>query len=197
MTRARRILVKGASGSGKSTLGAVLARHLEVPYIELDALQHGPNWAEASAAELQQRVLHMVDDDRGWVVDGNYESKLGTLLLDRAELIVWLDLPLRTKLGRLVLRSARRLFRNQELWNGNRESLRGVFWGREALFPWTARCHFRDRRDWPGLLAGRPLVRLRTAREVELWLADFSALLAGEDQCARQFEREPNRARAE
>jgi len=54
-------------------------------------LNHGPNWAEASAAELRAKVDAALDDRRGWVVDGNYERKLGNILLERAELIVWLD----------------------------------------------------------------------------------------------------------
>ena len=29
----------------------------------------------------------------GWVIDGNYESKLGELVLGQADTIVWLDLP--------------------------------------------------------------------------------------------------------
>jgi len=169
----RRILIKGACGAGKSTLGFQLAERLDLPRVELDALYHGPNWAAASAKDLQARVLAVLDDDRGWVVDGNYDSKLGTLVLDRAELIVWLDLPLRTKLLRLVHRTARRLLRNEELWNGNRETLRGAFWGGDALFPWAVRTHFRHRRVWPGQLAGRTFVRLRSAREVDAWLYNF------------------------
>ena len=77
---ARRSLVKGGSGSGKSTLGGALARHLDLPYVELelDALHHGPNWTAASSELLRERILQRIDDARGWVVDGNYESKLGT-----------------------------------------------------------------------------------------------------------------------
>jgi adenylate kinase family enzyme len=169
----RRILIKGACGAGKSTLGARLASRLELPWIELDSLHHGPNWAAASPAELRARVLARLDDERGWVVDGNYDSKLGTLLLDRAELIVWLDLPLRTKLLRLVHRTAGRVFRQEELWNGNRETLRGAFWGSDALFPWAVRTHFRHRRLWPQTLANRTFVRLRSAGEVDAWFSEF------------------------
>jgi GNAT superfamily N-acetyltransferase len=171
--RARRIVVKGGSGAGKSTMGLALSRHLGVPYVELDALHHGPSWTAASASELQASVLNALDDDSGWVVDGNYESKLGTLVLDRAELIVWLDLPLRTKLQRLVRRTAGRWLSKQELWNGNRETFKDAFWGPEALFPWAIRSHFRHRGRWPGELDGRTVVRLSTAREADVWLADF------------------------
>jgi adenylate kinase family enzyme len=170
---ARRILIKGACGAGKSTLGFQLAERLGLPRVELDALHHGPNWAAASATELQARVLAALDDGRGWVVDGNYDNKLGTLIVDRAELIVWLDLPLRTKLMRLVRRTTRRVVRSEELWNGNRETVKGAFWGRDALFPWAVRAHFRHRRNWPRQLAGRAVIRLRSPREVDAWLSDF------------------------
>jgi hypothetical protein len=169
----QRIVVKGASGAGKSTLARQLAARIGVPHVELDALHHGPHWRAASAAELQAKVQAALDDARGWVVDGNYDSKLDRLVLDRAELIVWLDLPLRTKVRRLLFRTTRRWLRNEELWNGNRESLKGALWGADALFPWALRSHFRQRRSWPRLFAGRPAVRLRSPREVERWLSEF------------------------
>ena len=115
----------------------------------------------------------MLDDAQGWVVDGNYERKLGTLVLDRAELVVWLDLPLVTKLRRLAVRTGGRIVRREQLWNGNRESLRGALWGRESLFAWMVRSHFRDRRECPALLGGREVVRLRTAAEADAWLGRF------------------------
>lgn len=52
----RRVNVKGTSGSGKSTFGRELARRLAVPYVELDALHHGPNWTEAAPEEFRARV---------------------------------------------------------------------------------------------------------------------------------------------
>ena len=151
-----------------------LARCLELPFVELDALHHGPSWQAASASELQARVLQAIDDERGWVADGNYDDKLGTLLLDRADTVVWLDLPLAIKLARLARRTARRWWRAEELWHGNRESLKGAFWGADALFAWAVRSHFSNARNWPARLAGRPLVRLRTPAEVASWLSEVT-----------------------
>ena len=172
---AMRVLVIGGSGAGKSTLGRILARRLGVSYVELDALHHGPNWKAATAQELTARVHGAIDGALGWVVDGHYGNKLGTLLLDRAELIIWLDLPLHTKLRRLARRTALRWFWNEELWNGNRETLKDALWGTDALIPWAIRSHFRQRRQLPVQLAGRSFVRLRTAREADRWLAEFCA----------------------
>jgi hypothetical protein len=172
---ARRIWVKGASGSGKTTLARTLAQRLGLEHVELDALHHDPGWTPAPAPVLQARVSAALRDAQGWVVDGNYDGKLGAMVRDRAELIVWLDLPLCTHLARLARRTFGRLRSGEELWNGNRESLKGAFWGGDALFPWAVRTHFRYRSEWPRLLAGLPHVRLRSPSEVEAWLAQASA----------------------
>ena len=82
-------------------MAARLAERLGVPHIELDALHHGPNWQEATAEELRARVEEALAGLDGWVADGNYMGKLGTWLIDQADTIVWLDLPLRTLLPRI------------------------------------------------------------------------------------------------
>ena len=169
----RRILVVGASGNGKTTVARALAARLGAPHVELDALHHGPNWSAPSAEEFRAVVGPHVDGD-AWVVDGDYSSKLGDLVLERADTVVWLDQPLPLILWRLWPRTYRRIRRREELWNGNRESWRGAFWGRESLFAWTIRSYFRKRRTFPAWFARHPqlrVVRLRSPREVERWLA--------------------------
>jgi adenylate kinase family enzyme len=168
----KQVSVKGTSGSGKSIFSAELAQCLGVPYVELDALHHGPNWAEPTDEEFQARVREaMAAAPDGWVIDGNYDAKLGNLVLDAADTIVWLDLPLRLKLRRLWRRSVHRIRGKVELWSGNRESWRDAFWGRESLFAWKVRAHFRHRRHWPRRFGGDPrLVRLRSANEARRWL---------------------------
>jgi adenylate kinase family enzyme len=169
-----RVSVVGPSGSGKTTVARCLATLLDVPFVELDALHWGPNWSQASAEELRTRVLAAIDGQKGWVVDGSYHSKLGDLVLQRADTLVWLDLPLRICLARLLRRTLERMRGDVELWSGNRETWRGAFWGRESLFSWTIRHFRRQRRIWPERLARHPdlnLVRLRTPREVSAFLS--------------------------
>jgi adenylate kinase family enzyme len=167
----RRVNVKGISGSGKSTFAQELARRLDLPYVELDALHHGPNWTEATAEELRARLDAVLEPLDGWVVDGNYLAKLGTYLLDQADTIVWLDLPLRTSLRRLWRRHRTRIRDRVELWNGNRETWRNAFLGWNALFPYTIHAHIRRHWEWQPQFEGRPLVRLRSQSEVDAWLA--------------------------
>jgi adenylate kinase family enzyme len=162
-------VIASASGNGKTTLGRELARRLDVPFVEVDSLVHGPNWVETPDDELRAQMEPIVASD-GWVIDGTYRGKLGDLVLAHADTVVWLDLPIRVWLPRLVRRTYRRLRGREELWNGNTESLRSALWGRESLFAWALRMHFGRRRRYPVELAAFPVVRLRSPREVERWL---------------------------
>lgn len=174
--RPRRINVRGASGVGKSTLSAALAEQLELPYVELDALHHGPNWSEPTIEEFRARVCTAMEAaPEGWVIDGSYDSKLGDMVVAAADTLVWLDLPLRITFPRLWRRTMYRLRHEVELWNGNRETWRDQFASRESIFLWTIRAHRRHQREWPSRFAHHPgLVRLRSDAEVRRWLAELS-----------------------
>lgn len=172
---ARRISVVGNPGSGKTATSLAIAERLGLPHVELDALFHGPNWSAPQKDEFRRRVSGTLDTLDGWVADGNYSGYLGPLVLERAELLLWLDLPLRVCLRRLWTRTLRRIRTREELWDAkNRESFKNVFLARDSLFLWTLKAHFGHRREWPARFAAQPhleVVRLRTPREVEGWLA--------------------------
>jgi adenylate kinase family enzyme len=169
----RRVAVIGGSSVGKTTLSKELARRLGVPHIEIDALHHDPGWTEASADVLQARVdAAMAAAPDGWVADGNYHGKLGVSVLERADTLVFLDLPYRTALRRVTWRTFRRLLSREELWNGNRETLRNTF-GRQSIVLWVITQHGKYREKWPERYAALPhleVVRLRSARAVRDWL---------------------------
>ena len=164
-------IIASASGNGKTTLGRALAARLGVRFVELDALVHGPGWAETPDDELKA-TLHPILAADGWVVDGNYHGKIGNLVLDAADTIVWLDLPTRVWLPRLARRTWRRVVRHEPMWNGNRETWRDAVWGRESLFGYALTQQPRRRREYPRRLAGMPVARLRSPREVDRWLAN-------------------------
>lgn len=86
-------IVASCSGNGRTTLDRELARRSQVPFVELDALVHGPTGRETPADE--DRAGGAMVASEGWVLDGTYERKLGTLVLDAADTAVRLDLPIR------------------------------------------------------------------------------------------------------
>jgi adenylate kinase family enzyme len=132
----RRVSVIGSSGSGKTTLARQLARLIEAPHVELDALNHQAGWQPLPRHELVTRVTALITAD-SWVVDGNYS--LRDVLWPAADTVVWLDLPRPTVVRQLVGRSIKRVVTRQELWNGNRESLRtSLSWNPDtSLIRWS------------------------------------------------------------
>ena len=171
----RRFSVAGTSGSGKSTTGRAIAARLGLPYVELDALYHGPNWSEPPPEEFRSRILDALEGLDGWVVDGNYHTPTGELVLERADTFVWLDLPLHVALRRLWWRTWGRILRREELWSsGNRERIWTGFLMRNSLVHWAIKSHVRQRRELPSRLARHghlQIVHLRSPREVERWLS--------------------------
>jgi hypothetical protein len=163
-----------ASGSGKTTVGRELARRLGVPFVELDALVHGPNWTETPDDELRE-LLAPVLAGEGWVIDGGYRRKIGDLVLGQADVVVWIDLPLHVWLPRLLRRTGRRLSGREEIWNGNRESVKGAIGGWNALIPYAIRMHFSRRRRYPLVLARYRVVRLRSRDEVDAFVSSVDA----------------------
>jgi adenylate kinase family enzyme len=169
---ARRIVVAGISGNGKTTLGKRLAAKLGVPFTELDALMHLPGWTEADPEDFRRKVEAVMEDSEGWVLDGMYQAQLGDLVLRRADTLVWLDQSLPLVLFRLVRRALRDVVTRRDMFNGNRQTLKMAFWGRESLLGFAVVSHFKRRREWPAGIGAPPtleVVRLRSPGEVERW----------------------------
>ncbi len=115
-----RIVLVGPSCAGKSTLAATLAERLALPLVELDALYWKPNWQGTPDDEFLETVGAATAGER-WVMAGNYGQQR-PLTWPRAQSIVWLDLPLRVTIPRILQRSFRRWSRGELLWGTNRES---------------------------------------------------------------------------
>ena len=164
-------ILSSASGNGKTTVGRALAASLGVAFHELDALHHGPNWTEATPGELRAKVEPIVASD-AWVVDGTYRGKIGDLVLEAADTVVWLDLPMRVWLPRLLRRTASRIVRREELWNGNRERLSDALHPHNSVVAYAIRGYRERQRRYETDLARFPVIRLRTQREVDRFLSD-------------------------
>lgn len=167
-------VVTSASGTGGTTFARSLADRLGVPFHELDALFWRPGWTETPADEFRRLVEPIVATD-AWVIDGSYQSKLGDLVFRRADLVVWLDLPFDFWFPRLIGRTLARVVRREELWAGNRESLRNVFFSRDSLLLFTLRHYRGRRRRYPVQLGRFDVARLRTRPEVERFLTSAGA----------------------
>jgi adenylate kinase family enzyme len=178
-----RISVIGTSGAGKTTLARRLAERLELPHLELDAVFHQPGWTPLPDDEFTAIVREFCAGDR-WVVCGKYKQTR-SIVFGRADTIVCLDHNRLRQTLRAAWRTVRRVARREELWNGNRESWRGlwVFQSAEdSIVRWTweniprARALFDEvEAEWPP--HGVDVVRLRGWRQVDRWLRSTTVVL--------------------
>ncbi|HYP40977.1 MAG TPA: AAA family ATPase [Chloroflexia bacterium] len=172
-----RIAVVGTTGSGKTTMARDVAARLGVPHVELDALHWGPNWTEASREVFRERTTQALSGD-AWTVDGNY-SKVRDIVWSRADTVVWLDYALPVIMWRLVRRTFRRVTTREELWGGNRETIKSALFEKDAILWWALRTYRRRRREYPVLLsapenAHLAVVHLCSPRDARQWLRDLT-----------------------
>ncbi len=99
----RRIAVLGSSGAGKSTLAVALGAATGLPVVHLDKEHWLPGWTEPDRAGWHARLVELAARPE-WIIDGQYGTAFLTDRLRRADLAVFLDLPTRLCLWRIVKR---------------------------------------------------------------------------------------------
>ncbi|WP_248616837.1 AAA family ATPase [Paraoerskovia marina] len=169
-----RIAVAGTSGSGKTTWARRISARTGIPHVEVDALFHGPDWTPRPEFLDDVRAFLATD---AWVCEYQHPTAR-PLISARADVVLWLDLPVRTVMRQVTARTLRRWWRKEELWNGNRQphpfgSLDPD--GNIVVWAWTSR-HALD--DLPERLTaeapGTRLVRVRSHDEARRWVASLS-----------------------
>ena len=165
--QAERIYIVGAGGSGKTTLARFLARVLDVEPVELD-LNPFADRAALAAGDV-------------WVVEGIFLYDIEQLL-ERACMIVWLDLPRRVAQRRIVSRHVKLSVQRRNRYKGTRRLVRFVrsmrrYYVKPAREPLAAD-------DWDALSRALTIerleahaakvVRLRTPRDVRRFRRQFA-----------------------
>ncbi|MBK7167449.1 MAG: adenylate kinase [Candidatus Microthrix sp.] len=124
----------------------------------------------------ERRTADVANGD-GWVIDGTTPAFREQVVWPTADTVVWLDLPRRVVMTRLLRRTLRRVLAREELWNGNREHVTNLMsWDPHRSIlrcGWTRYTPYRERYDaatndpaWDHLR----FVRLRTVRGVARFL---------------------------
>ena len=163
-------------GGGKTTLSRALGENLGLPIVEMDALHWLPGWKERDPDEfrkLMSDTLAGLPD--GWIADGQYIGILHGDVLERADTLIWVDLPFRVIFWRVFKRSVKRARDRQVICGNNVESWRQSFLSRDSLLLFLLnRRLFRhrasiERRE--SLIRERgpdvTVVRLRSARALD------------------------------
>ena len=112
-----KVYVTCPSGAGKSTLARELGKRLGLPVYPLDPIAFtDTHWTIRPLPEKVQAVREILQQP-GWVVDGGHVGWTEPLL-DAADVIIWLAIPLATTLARRTRGlKARQLFmETPQIW---------------------------------------------------------------------------------
>ncbi len=173
----RHVVICGPACSGKTTVAESIARKINLPHIEIDAIYWLPGWEEKPLeefrADLSAALSRSLD---GWVCDGNY-SRVRDLTLPFADTVVWLRPPFRVAFWRLLKRTIARCIDRKPLWGTNYESWRQSFFSRDSLILYQItnwrRYDKKIIQDLENISHHAKVIRLHSSHEVEAFLASI------------------------
>lgn len=165
-----RITIIGHPGSGKSTLARAISKKLSIPHIHLDRL-----WFEGGGranafdtpdiervrAYVREKTLEAIAGD-SWVSDGLY-ARVQPEIAERADVVIFLDIPLWKRLYSHAKRALKPFMRHKEL----------SWWDELKFFREIVRRTYSRKAKYQAILErfADKVVILRSWKEVDDYLA--------------------------
>lgn len=174
----KRIMIVGGPGSGKSTLARWMGGQTGLPVQHMDLIHWRAGWVERSQDEKLE-LISAVEAHDHWIIEGGI-SKRYAQRLERADVLIWLNLPIGVRLWRVFRRSVR--YRGQarpDLPKGcpeqlGIETLKFLWWTWHNRIPGRLKVQ-RTLDDYKGTAQ---IHTLRSPREVVAFQVAFSAQLS-------------------
>ena len=104
-----RVVILGPAGSGKTRLARELSSRTGLPAVHLDVLFWREEWAPAPRDEARRDLTAAAARER-WIIEGNFlpdDEAEPDPRFQRADTVIFLDLPRRTCIRRVLMRLVR------------------------------------------------------------------------------------------
>ena len=150
-----KILVVGTSGSGKSILAKNVSNILGIKDIELDALFLKENWQESSNTDFREKILQSIKGTSGYVINGNY-NKVKDLTWGNADTVIWLDYSRFIVMWRVIKRTFIRIITQEELWSGNKETIKKSFFDKDSIILWAWNTYSKRKTQYKEMIKENP-----------------------------------------
>ena len=104
-------MIIGQPGSGKSTLARQLGDKTFLPVVHIDHIHWKSGWIERARAEKAEMTLEVIAKP-AWIFEGGH-SATWPQRLERADTLIWLDLPLGLRFRRVLWRTLKHYGRSR------------------------------------------------------------------------------------
>lgn len=98
-----KILIIGIVASGKTTLAKKLSNKLKIEHYEIDSIVHDDINCTKRTIHEQKRIIKDINKKQDWIIEGTLRKNL-YFLLDLADKVIYLDIPLRIRKIRILSR---------------------------------------------------------------------------------------------
>lgn len=98
-----KILIIGPVASGKTTLAKKLSNELNTKYYEIDSIVHDDENNIKRDITTQLAIINNIDKNNDWIIEGTLRKHLN-ILLEKAEKIIYIDIPLHIRKKRIIFR---------------------------------------------------------------------------------------------
>jgi adenylate kinase family enzyme len=169
----KRVAIFGNAGAGKSTLARRVAQITGLPLHPLDLIAFRPGGGAVPHEEYLKAHAEILARET-WIIDGYGCTKSSWERFDRADTLVYLDLPLPWHAWWVTKRLFKGLFRNPEGWPERSPVIRGSLSSYRVLWP----CHKHLTPRYRALVAqarsSKRVHHLRSSGEMDAFLAEVA-----------------------
>lgn len=159
-----KILIIGIVASGKTTLAKSLEEKLNIKHYEIDSIVHDDLNNKKRTPHEQEEIVNQINKQSEWIIEGTLRKNL-EYLLNLADKIIYLDIPLRTRKIRILTRFIKQKLRIEKCnYEPTLEMLK-------QMYIWTS--NYEKEREEREKIINKyryKLIKIRNSKEMEEYI---------------------------
>ena len=122
-----KVLIIGIVASGKTTLARRLSKETNIKNYEIDLIVHDDKNKRKRTNKEQQKIIEKINKQSDWIIEGTLRKNLYNLL-ELADKIIYLDIPIQVRKRRILLRYIKQKLKIEKSnYRPNKEMLKNMY----------------------------------------------------------------------
>lgn len=156
-----KILIIGIVASGKTTLAKKLSKEYNIKHYEIDLIVHDDKDNYKRTNEEQQNLIKRINENDNWIIEGTLRKNLFNLL-QLADIIIYLDIPLIVRKRRILTRFIKQKLRIEK--SNYKPDLKML----KNMYKWTKDFE-KNKKEFENTISksGKKIIVLKSKKEIE------------------------------